>query len=104
MRSESSLRLTPRAVAAALWLSVAASAPLHAQNARAGVTRAPFGALPDGRKAELFTLTNAHGVEVRVTNYGAIVTTVRTPDRAGRFDDIVLGYDSLAGYLRATPY
>src|SRR4051812_10489691 len=61
------------------------------------LARAPFGRLPDGRVPELFTLTNAHGVEVRITNYGAIVTVVRTPDRTGRLDDIALGYDSLAG-------
>lgn len=68
------------------------------------VTRAPFGSLADGRAAELFTLRNAHGIEVRLTNYGGIITALRTPDRSGRFDDIVLGYDSLAGYLRDTPY
>lgn len=72
--------------------------------ATAGVTRAPFGQLPDGRGVDLFTLTNTHGVEVRVMNYGGIVTMIRTPDRAGRRDDIVLGFDSLAGYLKNTPY
>jgi len=70
----------------------------------AGVTRAPFGKLPDGRTVELFTLTNAHGIEVRVMTYGGIITVVHTPDRAGHFDDIVLGYDSLAGYLKDSPY
>ncbi len=72
---------------------------------RPGVTRASFGQLPDGRAVELFTLTNARGVEARVTNYGATITVLRTPDRAGRLDDIVLGYDDLAGYLTAAnPY
>jgi len=70
----------------------------------AGVTRAPFGKLPDGRSVELFTLTNAHGIEARVMTYGGIITVLRTPDRAGHFDDIVLGYDSLAGYLKDSPY
>jgi galactose mutarotase-like enzyme len=70
----------------------------------AGVTRAPFGRLPDGRGVELFTLTNAHGVEVRVMTYGGIITVVRTPDRTGQLDDIVLGYDSLTGYLKDSPY
>lgn len=71
---------------------------------QAGVTRAPFGRLPDGRQAEQFTLTNAHGVEVRAITYGGIITVIRTPDRAGRLDDIVLGYDSLSGYLASSPY
>ena len=69
-----------------------------------GVARAPFGRTADGRPAELFTLTNARGIEVRLTNYGGIITSLRTPDRSGRFDDIALGYDSLSGYLRDTPY
>ncbi len=69
-----------------------------------GVTRAPFGRLPGGQAVELFTLTNAHGIEVRVMTYGGIITVIRAPDRAGRLDDIVLGYDSLAGYLKASPY
>lgn len=64
----------------------------------------PFGQLPDGRAVELFALTNAHAVEVRMMTYGAIVTAIRTPDRAGRLDDIVLGFDSLAGYLEKSPY
>lgn len=68
------------------------------------VTRSSFGTLPDGRAADLFTMKNAHGVEVQATNYGTIITVVRTPDRNGRLDDIALGYDSLAGYLRDTPY
>ena len=68
------------------------------------VTRAPFGKLPDGQGAEQFTLTNARGTEVRVITYGAIVTAIRTPDRSGQLDDIVLGFDSLAGYLGASPY
>jgi aldose 1-epimerase len=69
-----------------------------------GVTSAPFGATADGRSAQLFTLTNRHGIEIRLTNYGGIITALRTPDRAGRFDDIVLGYDNLAGYLHDSPY
>jgi len=68
------------------------------------VTRAPFGRLPDGRPVELFTLTNAHGIEVRVVTYGGIILSIRTPDRDGRFDDLVLGYDSLEGYVRESPY
>ena len=66
--------------------------------------RAPFGRTADGQPVELFTLTNAHGIEVRLTNYGGIITSLKAPDRSGRFDDIVLGYDSLNGYLRNSPY
>jgi len=41
---------------------------------------------------------------VQVITYGGIITSIRTPDRAGRLDDIVLGFDSLAGYLKNAPY
>jgi aldose 1-epimerase len=68
------------------------------------LSRARFGKTADGQPVELFTLTNAHGIEVRLTNYGGIITSLKTPDRSGRFDDIVLGYDSLSGYLRNSPY
>jgi aldose 1-epimerase len=66
--------------------------------------RAPFGKTADGQPVELFTLTNAHGIQVQLTNYGGIITSLKTPDRSGRFDDIVLGYDSLSGYLHSSPY
>src|SRR5438132_6952864 len=69
-----------------------------------GVARAPFGQTADGRPVDLFTLTNAHGIEVRLTNYGGIITSLKALDRSGKFDDIVLGYDSLSGYLRDSPY
>jgi galactose mutarotase-like enzyme len=71
---------------------------------QAGVVRSPFGHLPDGRIVEQFTLTNAHSLEVRVMTYGGIITVLRTPDRSGTMDDIVLGFDSLAGYLAGSPY
>ena len=83
------------------------SMPASSPGAPAGtreVHRAPFGRTADGQPVELFTLTNAHGIEVRLTNYGGIITSLKTPDRSGRFDDIVLGYDSLSGYLHSSPY
>jgi aldose 1-epimerase len=71
---------------------------------QAGVTRAPFGAAPDGQPVELLTLTNAHGMEVRAMTYGGIIVSLKVPDRNGAMDDVVLGYDSLAGYVKASPY
>lgn len=73
-------------------------------DAQSRVTRAPFGKLPDGRAVELFTLANPRGIEVRAMTYGAIITTILAPDRQGRRSDIVLGFDSLAGYLSGSPY
>jgi aldose 1-epimerase len=68
------------------------------------VTRAAFGALPDGGTVEQFTLTNAHGIEVRAISFGAIITSLRTPDRGGAFGDIVYGYDSLGAYVKDSSY
>ena len=68
------------------------------------VTDRPFGTLPDGAEARLFTLDNGRGMRATVTGYGGIVTTLVVPDRDGRGGDIVLGYDSLEPYLRASPY
>ena len=59
------------------------------------MTRAPFGSLADGAAVELFTLTNAGGMQVQATNYGGIVTSIKTRDRNGALADVTLGYDSL---------
>jgi aldose 1-epimerase len=63
------------------------------------VTPASFGRLPDGTEVGLFTLTNARGLEIRAIAYGAILVSIRTPDRNGRLEDIALGFDDLDGYL-----
>ena len=64
----------------------------------------PWGATDRGEAVRLYTLKNANGMEVTATDYGGIIVSLKVPDRSGRFADVVLGYDSLAGYLRASPY
>ncbi|KQU62085.1 aldose epimerase [Sphingomonas sp. Leaf339] len=91
------MNILPAAGAAALAL---ASGSAHAAEAK----RAPFGTLADGRPVEAVTLTNAHGVTARIINYGAILQSVQTPDRAGKSAEITLGYDSMDGYLKAPNY
>ena len=68
------------------------------------VTRTGFGVLPDGRAVELFTLSNRHGLVVRITNYGTIITHLEVPDRKGRKGDIVLGFDNLEQYVKGHPF
>src|SRR2546428_717357 len=63
------------------------------------VNRSPFGRMPEGTAVELLTLRNDHGIEIKVITYGASITSVKTPDRNGRFADIVLGFDDLDSYL-----
>jgi aldose 1-epimerase len=67
------------------------------------VKREPFGSVA-GRSIERFTMTNARGVEVQAITYGAIITSIKTPDEAGAMADIVLGFDTLDGYLGGHPY
>jgi len=64
----------------------------------------PFGQTADGQAIELFTFTNRHGLELQVMNYGAIIVAIRTPDRAGQFDDIVLGHDTAAEYFTSNAF
>jgi aldose 1-epimerase len=60
--------------------------------------------MPDGNAVERFTLTNANGVELKAISYGGIITSLRVPDRNGRLDDIVLGFDNLESYLKDDPF
>ena len=68
------------------------------------ITKAPFGRLPDGRHATLYTLTNGNGLIVKITDFGGIITEIHAPDRDGKFADIVLGYDSVEPYVNDSPY
>ncbi|MDZ7723092.1 MAG: aldose epimerase family protein [candidate division KSB1 bacterium] len=68
------------------------------------VTQEPFGTLPDGREVVKYTLSNYQGMSVSIINYGAIVTHLRVPDNNGEPGDVVLGYDSLQGYLDKPSY
>ena len=63
------------------------------------VARSPFGVLPDGTEVERVTLRAADGLEARIMTYGAALQALLVPDAAGRRDDIVLGHDTLDGYL-----
>jgi aldose 1-epimerase len=80
----------------ALFLAQAASS-------KSGVQQQPFGT-HDGRPITLYTLTNSHGVEVRAMNYGGIIVSLRVPDRKGELGDIVLGHETLDGYVPNPPY
>jgi aldose 1-epimerase len=85
-------------LAAVLVVSMAPSAP-----AAAGVEKLPFGSV-DGKEVDLYVLTNAKGMVVKIMNYGATITELDVPDRRGNLDDVVLGFDSLKGYLQKEPY
>ncbi len=64
----------------------------------------PFGATADGTPVDVYTLTNAHGLRLRAMTYGGIVLSLEVPDRHGKLADVVLGYGSLAEYVKRSPY
>ena len=74
------------------------------QNSEDAIEPSPFGETADGTSVDLYTLTNANGMRLDVTNYGGIIVRLLVPDAAGELEDITLGYDSLGGYLDQSPY
>src|SRR5437879_338630 len=90
--------------AALLAMAALAMVPGGAEGARkAGVKKAVFGKLDGGTVVHLYTLTNARGLTAKIMTYGATLTELRVPDREGKFDDVVLGFDNLAQYLKGSP-
>ncbi len=87
----------------ALVVAVAAllAAPPPATATKPTVAKAEYGRTPEGAAVDVYTLTNANGLEVRAITYGAYVVSLKTPDRQGRLDDVVLGFDTLDGYLQS---
>ncbi len=63
-----------------------------------------FGFLEDGREVLEYTLANSAGMTVKIINYGATITNLSVADRNGKMEDVVLGYDTLAGYVRGSGY
>jgi aldose 1-epimerase len=74
-----------------------------AQNS-GSIKKESFGKLDDGTPVDIYTLRNPAGMQARITNYGGIVVSLLTPDKSGKFDDVVLGFDSLADYFNESPY
>jgi aldose 1-epimerase len=91
---------------AAIYCAIAASAGvcMAADSSHDTVSSAHFGVTANGAAVELYTLRNRGGMEARIATYGGIVTYLTAPDRAGHYADVVLGYDTLAGYLKESPY
>lgn len=79
----------------ALMMLTCGAPPISA--ARAAVTAAVFGQA-DGKEVKIYTLTNTHGIEARISTYGSTIVSLKTPDRNGRLKNIVLGFDRLEAY------
>src|SRR4051812_19446718 len=65
--------------------------------AEAGITVQAWGGV-GGKGVDLFTLTNAKGMEAKITNYGGVITSIRMPGKDRAMTDVVQGFDSLSDY------
>ena len=100
MRSER-LRALFRASVLILQIAIVGLALCEAQGAgKDSIKKELFGKTADGAAVDIYTLKNAAGAEVKITTYGGIVVSLKVPDKNGKFDDVVLGYDNLDGYLK----
>ncbi|PQV63711.1 aldose 1-epimerase [Abditibacterium utsteinense] len=68
------------------------------------ISQKAFGTLKNGQKITLFTLTNSQGARAEIMNYGAIIRSLSVRDRAGKFGDVVLGFDTLDQYVKGDAY
>lgn len=75
-----------------------------AENQKMGIEKSAYGQLPDGRSADLYTLRNEAGMTAQITTYGGILVGLTTPDKDGKFEDVTLGFDSLASYTKNNPF
>jgi aldose 1-epimerase len=74
------------------------------QTGKAMLKKEPFGRTADEKGVDLYILRNANGIEVSIATYGGIIVSIKTPDRKGHVDDIVLGFSKLDSYLKGHPY
>jgi aldose 1-epimerase len=70
----------------------------------AAITKKHWSTLTTGEDIDLYKLRNSQGTEATITNFGGRLVTLCVPDRNGKFSDVVLGFDSLDGYLAKNPY
>ena len=68
------------------------------------LTKRPFGALENGTAVHCWTMENEHGLRAELLDYGATIRSLQVPDRYGVLTDVVLGYDTLEGYVKTPGY
>jgi aldose 1-epimerase len=84
-----------------LWAAFALIATMYAQTK---TVSGDFGKTRDGKSVVIYALTNKSGVEAKITSFGGRVVSLKVPDKTGGMGDVVLGFDSLEGYLNENPY
>src|SRR5438874_9036785 len=88
------MRKVAALLATALPFATILSLPAHGD-----ITKIAWGETTEHQKVDLYTLTNANGMTVKLSTYGAVIQSLVIPDRNGKPADIVRGFPSLAGYL-----
>ena len=73
------------------------------RSAEMKINKELFGEL-DGKQVDIYTLTNSNHIEVKITNYGGTVTSIKLPDKKGKFDDVALGFNDLEDYIKNSSY
>ena len=96
-------RLSKIFTALPLSLAVVGLSFAQMSASKSGVASQPFGT-QGGRPVTLYTLTNSHGVEIKAMNYGGIILSIKVPDRKGQLADIVLGHETMEGYVPNPPF
>ena len=92
-------------IAAILFVAAAVIAiPFPRSEAQPKMEKRSFGSTQDGRPVDLYVLANKAGFEVVITNYGGTLVSLKVPDRNGKIADVILGYDTVAGYENGKSY
>src|SRR5262245_29612925 len=89
---------------AALAVALCAAVALADEKPKAGITKKPYGKMPDGTEVEEYTLTNRNGVTIKVITLGGIVTELHVPDKDGKLADVCLGCSNLEEYREGHPF
>jgi aldose 1-epimerase len=97
------LRLGIAAVVAVSILSCNNQKTNDNMEIKAGIIKTLLGT-DEGKDVFLYTLTNSKGTQIKISTYGGVVTSWVTLDKDGKRSNIVLGFDSLSGYLARPPY
>lgn len=95
----SNLKLVAVAAVSALCLGACSTGTQKPVLTKSGLNPENFAREYDGKKTALYTLSNANGMEVCVTNFGGRIVSIMAPDRDGNLRDVVLGLDSVAAYF-----
>lgn len=94
------MKLTELTARALLLAALVTTACTNPETTKSGLAKADFETTVEGRETSLYTLTNANGAEVCITNFGGRIVSIMVPDRDGRLRDVVLGFDNVNDYIQ----